>query len=249
MLNIQRVGQRVLTLGNPGIRVVHPRGGAWTPLDLGSSLFLWVRADRGMYQDIAMTTPAGVGDPVAAWADWSGNNRHLTQDMGDRQPLAATTGVTFDGSNDDLKVPLLLSNTFSLCFLVSPDVVDESNLRGLFDSSPNRAYVFRTNNTTWGFWNNPGPGLGTPWGARTRHVVTVTKPLLYEAATYTNGVPVASGAYASWSTSINWLNTRIGTRNLGVEGAFQGTLHEFIMVNRVLTESELSLMDTYLASV
>src|SRR5690606_37871378 len=43
-------------------------------------LALWLRADDGLYQDAAKTTPATAeGHPVGAWEDRSGHGRDVTQ--------------------------------------------------------------------------------------------------------------------------------------------------------------------------
>ena len=58
----------------------------WTPLDLGASLALWLRADKGITLN---------GSTVSAWADQSGNGRHATQGAGSKQPayVASTSGL------------------------------------------------------------------------------------------------------------------------------------------------------------
>lgn len=57
---------------------------AWTPLQLGSSLALWLRADLGVTLN---------GATVSAWADQSGNGRHATQGTAARQPTYNATGI------------------------------------------------------------------------------------------------------------------------------------------------------------
>lgn len=56
-------------------------------------------------------TPAGIGDPVSAWRDYSGNNRHALQSAGGpggSQPVLQSTingsgSLQFDGTNDFLE--------------------------------------------------------------------------------------------------------------------------------------------------
>lgn len=60
------------------LRLIAPGGGpAWSPTDY-AALEGWWAGDVGTYQDVARTIPADTDtDPVAAWADLSGNNRHF----------------------------------------------------------------------------------------------------------------------------------------------------------------------------
>lgn len=72
-------------------------GGSWTPKRLGSSLALWLRADKGVSLN---------GSSVTAWADLSGNGRDFSQGTASKQPTINATGlggrpaVVFDGVND-----------------------------------------------------------------------------------------------------------------------------------------------------
>lgn len=74
----------------------HGGGGQWTPLAL-SNLAAWYRADRGITLN---------GSTVSAWADQSGNGRHLSQGTAANQPTFTASGIggqpslTFDGTND-----------------------------------------------------------------------------------------------------------------------------------------------------
>lgn len=47
----------------------------------------WYRSDAGLFQDLAMQVPAlAENDPVAVWADLSGNGLHLRQTVPERRP-------------------------------------------------------------------------------------------------------------------------------------------------------------------
>jgi hypothetical protein len=83
------------------------RKSGFTPAALAP--VVWLKADGTLWQDSARTTPATAdGDPVGAWDDVSGNDRHLTQGTGASRPvlkLAIQNGrpvVRFDGTNDFL---------------------------------------------------------------------------------------------------------------------------------------------------
>src|SRR5690606_33429828 len=73
-------------------------------------LALWLRADDGLYQDAAKTTPATAeGHPVGAWEDRSGHGRDVTQATAAARPtlrLGVAGGepaVRFDGVDDELR--------------------------------------------------------------------------------------------------------------------------------------------------
>lgn len=59
-----------------------------------SRVKLWLKADAGVFQDLAKTTPAVAnGDPVRCWADQSGNGHDATQSGGTSLiPTLATAG-------------------------------------------------------------------------------------------------------------------------------------------------------------
>lgn len=79
---------------------------AFSPASI-SGLTSWQRADKDVYQDSGLTTPATAdGDPVGGWVDQSGNGNHLTQSTGASRPLlklAVVNGrnaLRFDGVDD-----------------------------------------------------------------------------------------------------------------------------------------------------
>lgn len=91
-----------------------PLGGAarvaapFTPASL-PNLAWWLRADLGLYQDTAGSTPVTANaDPVGRWEDQSGSGRHVTQSTSGARPSYRTgvangqPGLLFDGSNDTL---------------------------------------------------------------------------------------------------------------------------------------------------
>ena len=86
-----------------------PRRQTWTPPKAtGAGLKLWLRADRGLFQDSGGTTPATAdGDPVGLWQDGSGQGNHVSQATASKRPtlrLGVTPSgrpvVRFDGVDD-----------------------------------------------------------------------------------------------------------------------------------------------------
>lgn len=89
--------------------------------DAVPGLQLWLRADAGVYQDSAGTTPAAAdGDPVGRWADQSGNGKHATQGTAAKRPTWKTNqlnglpSVRGDGVDDHLRSTLDLTGV-SVC--------------------------------------------------------------------------------------------------------------------------------------
>lgn len=86
------------------------RNRPWEPSRLGTSLLAWWRTDTGLFQASDGTTPAAAGDdPVAYWADKSGNGHHVIQTgLSSKRPLLKLSelnghaSLLFDGSNDCL---------------------------------------------------------------------------------------------------------------------------------------------------
>lgn len=69
-----------------------PVASAFSPLSL--SPVLWLRADAGLWQDAAMTTPVTTNnDPVGAWADQSGAAHHAVQSTSAERPPWKTNSV------------------------------------------------------------------------------------------------------------------------------------------------------------
>ena len=78
------------------------QGRLWTP-DL-------VRPDLSFWVDAADQSTITIATGVSEWRDKSGNGRHFTQATGANQPSYSDTGflgrpgITFDGSNDNLRL-------------------------------------------------------------------------------------------------------------------------------------------------
>jgi len=86
-----------------------------------------------VFQDAAMTTPAGADDPVGAIMDKSGNGNHLTQSTAALRPALRNVGglwyLEFDGTDDFLTRAAILSGTQTA-------VMAGATRRDLSDSEP-----------------------------------------------------------------------------------------------------------------
>lgn len=88
------------------------QGRLWTPGLL--------RPDLSFWQDAADLSTITIATGVSEWRDKSGNNRHFTQATGTNQPSYSDTGflglpgITFDGVNDNLRLPGISSQITNL---------------------------------------------------------------------------------------------------------------------------------------
>lgn len=65
----------------------------------------WYLPTAGMYQDLAKTTPAGVGDPVYAWEDSLANYDDITSPASGNRPIRDVDGgVSGNGTDHRLRV-------------------------------------------------------------------------------------------------------------------------------------------------
>lgn len=135
--------------------------GAFSPLQL-ATLHTWFKADVGLYQDAARTTPAVAdGDPVGGWADQSGNGRHASQSTAGKRPtlkLAIKAGksvVRGDGAATGLQTAAFaapLSQPYTLWVVHKFNALTDSQnvLDGLTD--PNRCYLARPTSSVYGLY-------------------------------------------------------------------------------------------------
>ena len=92
-MRIQRVGQRILTIGNPGISVVHPRGGA-------AAASWWEVAGKTC---VAAYQPKGAASYAASLVNLAQPGTYNATE-GVAPTWAAGTGWTFNGTTQHLNV-------------------------------------------------------------------------------------------------------------------------------------------------
>jgi hypothetical protein len=117
--------------GGAGVVVISFSGTEFSPLSI-SDLALWLDASDvyTLFRDAAATTPAtDASDPVGAWRDKSGNNRHATQSTAGSRPTISATlqngrkqvALTSTAGNALRVSSLVLSAPFSLLAVVRKD--------------------------------------------------------------------------------------------------------------------------------
>lgn len=118
-----------------------------------NGLQLWLDATDAstVYQDIAMTTPAGPGDSIALWTDKSGNNYHATQSDAAKTPaydasaMNGRAAVRFTGGDSD---GMVIDPGLSLARPYSVFVVNQ-----YYGDTRGRALQGQDTNWLHGLWN------------------------------------------------------------------------------------------------
>jgi hypothetical protein len=118
-----------------------------------NGLLLWLDAADGttLFQDASMTVAAGSGDPVAGWADKSGNGYHATQTVAGLEPSLDLIGmngqpaVHFDAASGD---GMLIDDALSLARPYTVFIVNQYT-----GATRGRTLQGRDANWLHGMWN------------------------------------------------------------------------------------------------
>lgn len=231
------------------------------PFDPGqlTGLQVWYRASDGLWQESTRATPATANaDPVGAWDDLSGNNRHIIQATAGARPTLRTNVVNgqqivrFDGSNDTLSVVSNLgmgSNIPFSLFIVFKTTTGSSDA-GLFGTTTTAGpsgNVFLINHhagTNVYFYIDdaqPNYSLGTS----SFFIVGAT----WDGTTNTNGIAMYKDGTSQGNTTAT-LQPSAGTNgHIGQSTTFfNGDMAEIVLYNRVLSTAERQSVERYLGS-
>lgn len=244
------------------------RAGVWTPASLTTDLWLSAADLGSLYTDSGRTTPvASDGDSVGAYSDKSGNGRHFTG-SGSTRPIYKAAGigshksVRWDDTDDVLtRSPAFCptgAQTIAIVFQMSA-VPGAAEFDGLLDlSTGSRSTLFFACNfggyspLCWCVdYTGTGAGIGFSWTADTSpHTLLVTYDGTgsHTASHYQcwlDGVAQTIATTGAFSLSSN---SSVG--NSGAGGfPFAGDLSEIIFAPGVLSGSDLTNLQTYLASL
>jgi len=224
---------------------------SWNPFWLGSALKLWFDPENGI-------TKAGMTDRVSAWADRTGNLT-VAQGMGSRQPLwvAAASemngrqSIQYDGARvlfadaipESLRV-IQQAHSYIAVVRGTADIIGSSNV-----TTGNMLLMLFSQKVRSHVWAS---ALTTVDGNTT--VSTTTRALVGQIATG----PAGSGTLYSMLngqqdvTPVNISGTPvtpatsfcIGSRATNA-GSFNGYLGDVVVVNRALTQFELTQLWTW----
>lgn len=230
------------------------KGGAASDIPT-TSLYLWHRADSGLYTDSALTTPvASDADPIGGWVDQSGNSRNWTQGTSGARPTYKTSIVNgqpvvrFDGTDDFFGGPNLSGLTAAEVFVVVKCNADPSSANGLWllgsDASQNTHFPFSDGTlydtcmtTARKNTGNPTPSLAS---FRLYNVVSTSSEwtsFIDGTQFYTTGTNTVGGNSA----------TRLG-RPLDTGSYFGGDIAELIIYSAKLSAGDKTDVEAYIAS-
>jgi hypothetical protein len=194
---------------------------------------------------------------VSQWSDLSGAGHHLSQSVEADRPGTGTIGgktaVDFDGSNDYLSNAAAPSGWESgtIFFLHERDGGGNQNGYGLTTAANNTMYA-SINNVA----NEYRTGAGSN-GSLARSGGTATagtqRILTHTTDNSTAGLRVSGAAVTGTTGGFlpNVVGTYLGVRNsssLGLGLFWNGKVGEFIIYNRVLSASEITKVEQYLAA-
>lgn len=220
-----------------------PSGGAsaWRPTNLANLAF-WFRADLGVTLN---------GSTVSAWADQSGNGRHVTQGTAAAQPTLSTSAglggrpsLSFDGGDRLVSSAFDMSNTLSLFFVLGAvtarGMIAEHGLgtHWYVYSTGNAAVFFLSHNTfqnpvtTWAQANQQGAVV---YDRSAAPVIRGNRAALTPTST-AGSAPAAGNVNAALA---------IGART---DGSLPHTGHiaEIFAYDRAVDAAEIALVEAYL---
>ena len=229
-----------------------PGGAAasFLPSDL-SGLKLWLKADAGVYQDSAGTTPvASDNDPVGKWTDQSGTGNHYTQATSGARPSWQTNEqnslptVKGDGSNDYLagNAPVTGGGNRTIFIVVKPDTTASEKYWADFGNNSASGKDYRIGNAAaskFGVKVEDGNRLfTTAVSTAAYHIVTVRQ----SGSSTTNIDAWVDGAALTVSSTTS---RTINTANNGrLFANYTGTLFSACLIGEVIVyDSALSATD------
>lgn len=219
---------------------------AWTPLQLGSSLALWLRADLGITLN---------GATVSAWADQSGNGHVFAMATAGKQPaytasaIGGKPGITGTGGVGArrLDCATLAFGTSYTVFAAAVWILGTGNLNTrLIDwqASPGaNRLIGKYGSHTWQAYN--GGFYGSTAATSNAGVILTNKQTNgVGGRLYINGTSVGSNATSvAASTGLSVL----GNNSAGVE-YHEGHLSEVVVLSSAASDADRLLVERYMGS-
>lgn len=230
-----------------GLGLNTPGGAIWSPLSLGSSLALWLRADLGITLN---------GATVSAWADQSGNGHVFSQANASKQPpvtasaIGGRPGLTGNGDTGQrrLDCTTLVWGTSYTVFAVASWVDDGGVLINtrLLDwqaAAGSNRLVGKYGTNVWQAYN--GGFYGSTAATSGAGVVLTNKQTNgVGGRLYINGTSVGSNATSvAASTGLSLL----GNNAVGME-YHEGHLAEVVVLNVAASDADRLLVERYMGS-
>lgn len=228
------------------------RGGVPLP-DTVSGLMLWLRADLGVFQDAAFSTPAASGDPVGGLQDQSGNENHFTQATAGDRPVRQDGVVNgqsvlrFDGSNHFLNGTMDTALAYNAFIVLKVDVDPPVDIAqsGLWCFSPSADSVHwpLTETNIWEtFGSTARRNTGDP-------ATDLTQFNLYRVSS-------ASGAYTTYLNGTQHFTTATNTvgmdttpklgQSIAATRHMDGDIAELLIYDSILSGANLAVVHAYI---
>lgn len=215
-----------------------------------------------LFQDSAGTTPVTTaGQQIGKILDISGANNHATQATPASAPLWQTSYASFDGVNDWWQ-------TASINFTSTDKATIVAGVRRLSDAADGVIYMLSSTNANNGMFWLKGPGSGTATkfeflSRGTAQSIPFTSSATYDApiSAVATGVTDIAAPVATLRLNGTQVDSKVVTQGTGTFGnwplfvgmqngaslPFNGNLFGLVIIGRLLTPSELYVMEHYMA--
>ncbi len=216
-------------------------GGVFSPLSL--SPVLWLKADVGLFQDVAGTIPATAdADPVGLWKDQSGHVADASQGTAGSKPilkLAIQNGrnvVRFDAVDDGMLSGLTIAAVPFTVFVVYSSRIGGAGQRRCVQGSSN--WLLGPYQATYRYFN--GGFIDGPLIVGGAFALACAQQITGTATYFVNSV----------SKGTNANNGAFGTMSLGATGLaaepLDGDIAELVVFGSALSTADRLSMETYL---
>lgn len=216
-----------------------PRSTSPIPL---ANLYIWLKADAGVYSDVAMTTLATTSQTVGGWADQSGNLRHMTQNTGGARPTYLT------GQQNSLP-GIQFTSGKTLVFGASHDMTACTAYFMFYESGGGSTLLSKAGETK----NYVGIGGTMDFSANDGTLVSIAGTAYNQwvyGAVRVDGSKINSYHMAQTSsngvTAAHWIFDSIGY--YGGSGIFNGFVAEVIVYNTAHDGTTMAAIKSYLTT-
>jgi hypothetical protein len=240
----------------------------WTPRQL-SGLTAWYDSQEitTLFQNSALTTPAGNGDVIGGWVDKSGNGYAVTQGTTANKPTMTVNSINgiaapvFDGGDYLTNGPLgaLFSGSdvpFTVAAVFKQNSVAASQYMWAFGNSGNdlpfhASRLYQTGSLKYMSYRSDNTGAtATPSGG-TNDISPHVGYLVFTGTTVSiviDGTAVVSGAASDvGALTVNQFAMG-GLLRTSFSLGFNGPIGELVVINRAITSVEAGQLNRYMGS-
>lgn len=231
---------------------------AWTPASI-SGLKLWIDFSDSdtLFTDAGSTKVATDGDAIYQANDKSGNNYHFVQTDNGKRPTYkvniqnSLSAASFDGGDSMKGTGLSLSTTVTGLFAVyNINKFYGQILSNRTADTPIQYQAYISDGYPGTFIRDAAGDslsvdLAWPYRYTNSNVVYTLVRNSTGVLLYINGIQRKTGSNANLD-GVTANDTYIGSIYTGASQFFQGYMYELIVYDRVLTDEERGLVDTYI---